>query len=64
MIPAFHKKDLAPVVSEYATTNYHELIAESIAFHLTKRKLPAPIAALVEKSLGFAKAKQGSGDND
>lgn len=55
-----HKKDLAPVVSEYATTNYHELFAESVAFHLTKKKLPAPIADLVEKSLSFAKAKQGN----
>ncbi len=58
-----HKKDLAPVVSEYATTNYHELFAESVAFHLTKRKLPAPIAALVEKSLSVAKANQGTSDD-
>ncbi len=53
-----HKKDLQPVVSEYATTNYHELLAESFAFYWTKRKLPANITKLVEKSLSVAKASQ------
>ena len=53
-----HKKDLQPVVSEYATTNYCELIAESFAFYWTKRKLPASIVKLVEKSLSHAKVSQ------
>lgn len=58
-----HKKDLSPVVSEYATKNYHELFAESIAFYLSKtKKLPQPIVNLVEKSLAFAKANQLKGD--
>jgi hypothetical protein len=53
-----HKKDLKPILSEYATTNYHELIAESFAFYLTKRTLPSSITKLVERSLSFAKANR------
>lgn len=53
-----HHKDLQPIVSEYATTAVQELLAESVAFYLTKRKLPAGITKLVEKSLSFAKANQ------
>lgn len=53
-----HHKDLQPIVSEYATTAVHELIAESLAFYWTRRKLPSSITKLVEKSLSFAKANQ------
>lgn len=59
-----HKKDLSPVVTEYATTNYRELIAESIAFHLTKRKLPASITKLTEKSLQYARDHQDQEGSD
>ena len=55
-----NKKDLAPIVSEYATTSPPELIAESFAFHLTKRSLPAPITKLMEKSISYARAKAGA----
>jgi hypothetical protein len=50
-----NKRELAPIVSEYATTNVKELIAESIAFHLMGKKLPQGIANLVEKTLSVAK---------
>jgi hypothetical protein len=53
-----HKKDLAPVVSEYATVSYRELFAESFAFYMTKRKLPSGISTLVEKSISMSKASQ------
>lgn len=49
------QRDLKPVVSEYATTSYHELIAESVAFYLTKRKLPQSIEKLTAKSLQLAR---------
>ena len=57
-----HKKDLSPVVSEYATVNYRELLAESLAFYMTKRKLPASISSLVEKTLEFARANSRGDD--
>jgi len=45
------KKELAPIVTEYATKNYHELFAESFAFFMLKKKLPAGIVKLMEKTL-------------
>lgn len=51
------KKELAPIVSEYATKNYHELVAESLAFHWTKKKLPANVTALIDKSLSYARTQ-------
>ena len=53
-----HKKELAPVVSEYATKAVDELIAESIAFYLSGKKLPVNISTLVEKTLSHAKSNQ------
>lgn len=50
------KKDLKPVVSEYATVSYKELFAEAFAFHFTKRKLPEAVTKLVEATLAYAKA--------
>ena len=51
-----NKKDLRPVVSEYATVNYKELFAESFAFYFGKRKLPENVVKLVEASISYAKA--------
>jgi hypothetical protein len=51
------KKELAPIVSEYATVNVHELWAESLAFYWTKKKLPAAVTSLIEKSLSYAKTQ-------
>lgn len=53
-----HKKDLQPVISEYATVSVRETLAESFAFHLTKKKLPVSVTALVEKSIRMAKTQQ------
>ena len=51
-----NKKDLKPVVSEYATVSYKELFAESFAFHFTKKKLPEAVTKLVENTVAFGKA--------
>lgn len=44
-----------PLVSEYATKNVNELVAESFAFYLTGTTLPDGITELVEKSLRYAR---------
>lgn len=49
------KRELKPAVSEYATKAMPELIAESFAFYMLKKKLPKSITALIEKSLATAK---------
>lgn len=50
------KKDLAPVVSEYATKSYKELFAESFAFRMTGKKLPKNVEALLDKSISYARS--------
>lgn len=47
------EKDVAPVVSEYATKNVKELIAESLAFYMTDKKLPKEVVALVERTISY-----------
>src|SRR5258706_12815235 len=42
------RKELAPIISDYATKSYEETLAESFAWHLTKKKLPEGIVKLVE----------------
>lgn len=51
-------KELAPVVSAYATKNVRELFAESFSLHLTGKKLPDGIVRLLEKSISYAKANR------
>jgi hypothetical protein len=53
------KKELAPIVSEYATTNVRELFAESAAFYWTKKKLPQNVHSLFEKTLSYARTQVG-----
>jgi hypothetical protein len=50
------KKDLAPLVTEYATKHVKELIAESIAYRLSGKKLPKEVEALVDKTFSYAKS--------
>lgn len=57
-IRTLHHKDLAPIVTAYATKSHKELFAESMAFHLTGKKLPEPITRLVEKTISHAKSNQ------
>ena len=57
-----NKKDLKPVVSEYATKNYHELFAESFAFYFCKKKLPESVTRLLENTLSYAKAAAGKSE--
>ena len=56
---AIPQRELEPVVSQYATKNYRELVAEAISFYLTGKKLPKEVTALVERSLTYAR-KVGS----
>jgi hypothetical protein len=51
-----HKKDLKPVISEYACVNYKETFAEAMSMHLLKKKLPESVISMVEKSIEFGRA--------
>lgn len=49
------KKELAPIVTPYATVNYHELFAESFAYYFLKKlpdgtRLPQGIINLMDKT--------------
>lgn len=57
-------KELAPIVSEYATQNSRELFAECFAFYMTKKKLPEPIVKLMERSISYGKANRDKSDTD
>jgi len=57
-------KELAPIVSEYATVNFKELFAECFAFYMTKKKLPEPIIKLMEKSISYGKAHKDQGEEE
>ena len=46
-----HVKDLQPVISEYATKNVRETVAEAISLHLCKKILPKNVIKLVEDTL-------------
>ena len=52
------RRDLHPIVTEYSTVSYKELLAESFAISLLKRDLPEPIMRLMEKSISYAKANR------
>jgi len=54
-IRTLHKKDLAPIVSEYACHSVHELLAESVAFYLMGKRLPKRIMELTERTLSYAR---------
>ncbi len=51
------QKDLKPLVTEYATKNVRELIAESFAHHVVGKKLPKDVTKLIERTIAYAKAK-------
>jgi len=51
------KKELAPVISEYACKSVRECFAEAVSFHLTGMKLPGNVVKLVEKSLSYIKGQ-------
>lgn len=48
-----YKKELDPVITEYATKNVRECLAEAVSFHLVGKKLPKQVVKLVEKTLSF-----------
>jgi hypothetical protein len=49
------RKELAPIISEYATTHYEECLAEAFAFYLTGRQLPKNVVKLLDKTFSYAK---------
>jgi len=49
------KKELAPVVSEYATKNVRELIAEAFSYYVTGKTLPKSVTKLVERTITAGK---------
>lgn len=51
------KRELKPVISEYACSAVEETIAESIAMHLLKVKLPKEVIALTNNTLSLIKAE-------
>jgi hypothetical protein len=57
-------KELAPIVSDYATVNFKELFAECFAFYMVKKKLPEPIVKLMERSISYAKANRDKTKDD
>lgn len=56
------KKDLAPIVSEYATKNVRELFAESFAFRMAGKKLPKAVESLLDKSMSYARSNYEKGE--
>lgn len=48
-------KALKPIISEYATKDVFECVAESFAFYMCNKKLPERVTELLEKSLGLAR---------
>lgn len=51
-------KELAPIVTEYATVNVKELVAEVFALYMSGKKLPEPIVKLLERTIAYAKANK------
>lgn len=56
-------KELAPIVTEYATVNVKELFAEVFALYMVGKKLPDSIVKLMEKSISYAKANREKGND-
>lgn len=46
---------LSPLISDYATKNVEETFAESFAYYMIGKKLPASVEKLLEKSLSIIK---------
>lgn len=46
-----------PLVSDYSTESPHELFAESFAFLVAGKKLPAAVTDLMERSLNYARKR-------
>lgn len=55
-------KELAPVISEYATKNHRECFAEAVSFMMVGKKLPEAIVKLIEKTLSHAKINEHQAD--
>ena len=51
------KKDLAPIISDYATVNWHEAFAEAFAYYVMGYSLPKNVTKLLDKSLSFARSQ-------
>ncbi len=51
-------KELSPVITEYATVHYQELVAEAFGLYMVGKKLPERAVKLVEKTIAYAKANR------
>ncbi|MET1764976.1 hypothetical protein ABXL13_20965, partial [Yersinia enterocolitica] len=50
------RTDLDPLITEYATKNFKETLAEAVSWHLVGLKLPKEVVNLVEKTLSYVKS--------
>lgn len=46
--------ELAPLITEYATSNVAETFSESLSYHMLGKKLPKAVTKLAEESIQFA----------
>ena len=51
---ALHSTEFNPLITEYATKNVQETLAESVALYLVGTKLPKNVIRLVEDTLQHA----------
>ena len=51
---SLEKKELAPIITDYAAKNFRETFAEAFSLHLTGIKLPKAVVSLLEKSIQHA----------
>lgn len=58
------RKELAPILTEYATVNVKECFAEAFALYMTGKKMPEQVVKLLEKSIAYAKANREKGDEE
>jgi hypothetical protein len=67
---AITRKELAPIITEYATKNYHELFAESFAYYFIKKlpsgdRMPQNIIDFMDKTFRRVEAlEEDQGDDE
>ena len=50
---------LSPLITQYSLKNYHELFAETFAFHVMEKKVPTALQKLLDKTLSQVKTLAG-----
>lgn len=54
-VRAIPKKELQPVLTEYACKNVRELVAESFAYYVLGKKMPKALVKLTERTISIGK---------